>query len=292
MATNPFDEGASSYSSNNNSYDSTYKEKELNQREADIIRREQELDRRERELVSREAQGGVVSKRPPNWPRCKPIVRQDLMEIENDGRRVVARLAWISWYSSIFLLLWNIVAMASILATRTAAGGDFVLAVIYLFLWLTLEFLVYRTLYNALRTGKALRYWLYFICGGINILAHIFAGIGLRGSGMGGLLWMIWLFANAHGSKVVNTAGILCLVDMILFFLWAVCATYIWIRTQRVYVRRGGNRAATAQAGQVAVNAAANNPDVVLEAGKYVASNPPASPKASLGAHHYSSSGY
>ncbi len=53
---------------------------------------------------------------------------------------------------------------------------------------------IYRLLYQAMRKGKGITYLFFLFWFGLEVLGFIFWGIGIRGSGMGGFLWMIWLF--------------------------------------------------------------------------------------------------
>jgi len=242
------------------------REEALKRREQELFRREQELENRERMLK----QQGIVpaNARRPNWPRWpKPLVHQNINnDIQDEGFKSLVRKAYIAWYVSIFFLVWNLVAMAGTLAVDNTAG-DFVLAVVYFFIWMPLSFLFYRSLYNASRKLSGLKFFLFFFFGGFQILVYIFWGLGLKGSGMAGLLWMIDLFAQ-H-TKSTNIVGIFCLIGCAFWWMLAAFNIYLWIHVRVHYSRIGGNRRAEAELGAAAVTTAANNPDAVAKAGAY-----------------------
>jgi len=168
-----------------NSKDLDMTAESLRRKEQELIRREQELDNRERMLKQ---QGVKISNRPPNWPRWpKHLVRQDINgDIQGDDLRSLVRRAFILWHVLCFFLLWNLVAMCGVLAVDGSVG-DFVLAIVYFVLWLPITFLNYRTLYNAARTGKALRYFFwFFLCWILNSGLHIL-GAGREALWYGGI---------------------------------------------------------------------------------------------------------
>jgi hypothetical protein len=166
-------------------------------------------------------------------------------------------------------MLWNLVAMTGVLAVDGSVG-DFILAIVYFFVWLPLTFMFYRHLYHAARRGRALRYFLFFFLMGFQILVHIFWGLGLEDSGMAGFLQMIGMFrSDKAGSQIV---GIFCLIGTAFWWLMAAFDIYLWIHARIHYNRRGGSAQAEREFAQSAATAAAENPELVMQAGAYAAS--------------------
>jgi len=245
------------------------REEALRRREQELYRREQELDNRERML--REL-GTNVNPRVRNWPRWpKSFVYQNInQDIQVEGLKPLVRNAFIAWHVTCFLMVWNLVAMTGALAVDNAIG-DFVLAIVYFFIWLPISFLFYRSLYNASRKRSGLKFFFFFFFNGFQSLVYIFWGFGIKGSGMAGLLWMIDLF-NLHTTST-RIVGIFCLIGMVFWWLMAAFNIYLWIHVRVEYSRLGGNRQARQELGAAAVTTAANNPDAIAKAGQYAASN-------------------
>lgn len=255
-------------SSSTTSKDLDMKEESLRRREQELMRREQDLENRER--ILRE-QGGLKKHRPPNWPRWpKSIVHQDLnADIQDPELRSLVRKVFLAWHVLCFIMVWNLVAMTGVLAVANSIG-DFILAIVYIFIWLPISFMHYRHLYNAARRGRAIQYFLFFFFYGFQILAHIFWGIGVKGAGMAGLLRMFDMFASKEkGSSIV---GIFCLIGTALIWLMAAFGIYAWIHARVHYKRRGGNNQLEKELATSAGTAAANNPDAMMQAGSYAAS--------------------
>lgn len=139
----------------------------MRRKEQELIRREQELDNRERML--KELGANATNPRRPNWPRWpKSFVHQNInSDIQEESLRPLVRNSFIAWHGmlitlpflsstnicitvSCFFMVWNLVAMTGALAVESAVG-DFILAIVYFFIWLPLSFLFYRSLYNASR---------------------------------------------------------------------------------------------------------------------------------------------
>lgn len=262
------DDGAQSSYNQNTSKDLEMTAESLRRKEAELNRREQDLDNRERVLKE---QGKYLEKRPHNWPVWpKQFVRQDINgDIPDEDLRALVRRAYWKWYYLLLCLTWNLVAMCGVLAVAGSAG-DFILAIVYLFLWTALAFWGYRMFYNAARKRSTSYFFIWFFFAGFQVLVYIFWGLGLKNSGMAGFLWMIALFQkNSKGTTIV---GIFCLIGCVLWWLMAVLTVYLWIHVRVVYKKLGGRRAAEKEFAAEAGARAAQHPDAVMNAGRAVAS--------------------
>jgi len=238
----------------------------LRRKEQELIRKEQDLEARERILSEREA--NIKRPRPANWPRWpKPLVHQDIQkDIEGESLRRHVRKMWIGWHALLFFLVWNLVVMTGCLAVDSAVE-DFVLAIVYIFVWGPITFLIYRLLYNGARRGKALTYFLFFVLLGFQILFHCFWLVGLVGSGMGGFIWMINLFKNKSGDGS-QTVAILCVINIFFMACHLIFTIIMWFQTRPFYAQRGGMAATQKQFVQESGKQAAKHPDVVYDVGK------------------------
>jgi len=207
--------------------------------------------------------------RPPNWPIWpKKFVRQDLNgDFDAGDLKTIVGRAFYLWHILFIVMVWNLVAMTAALATESAIG-DFILAIVYIILWLPICFLTYRRLYNAARKGSALGYWLFFFFKAWEVIALIFAGLGVRGSGMAGLIWMIHAFSeNGHGHKIT---GIFCLIGCALWWLSALAGAYLWVRLRVYYRNAGGSRQVEKDVASAAGRTVANNPDAARAAASHL----------------------
>jgi len=238
----------------------------LRRKEEDLLRRERELDARERALLGREK--SLKNPREPNWPKWpKPLVYQNI-EKEIDGpveKRLVTH-AFIGWHVLCVILLWNLVAMTGCLAVKGAVG-DFILALVYFFIWLPIAFLNYRLLYNGFRKLSGVKFFFYFFFHGFECLVYIFWGLGVHGSGMAGFLWMITLFDD-HSTTGAKLVGIFCLIGTALWWLYAAFNIYEWIRVRVIYKKRQLDKQVAKEAARSAGKELAAHPEYAYEAGK------------------------
>jgi len=217
--------------------------KQLEEKAEELRVRELQLARREQDLAQREqmVEAGMTRQRKPNWPRWpKPLVHQNIQEdipAEPASLQSLVKRAFIGWYVTFAFLVWNLVAMIGALAVEGAVG-DFILAIVYIFIWSSLTFLFYRCFYNAARKNSGFRYWMFFVLLGFQILCHIFWAIGVVGSGMGGFLWMIHLFQDKNTKTGAETVGFFCLVDFIMWALMSIFNVYLWIHVRVYYTNR------------------------------------------------------
>jgi len=129
----------------------------------------------------------------------------------------------------------------------------------------------YRHLYNAARRGRGVQYFLFFFFMGFQIFAHIFWGIGVKGSGMAGILIMFDIFSSkVKGSSIV---GIFCLIGTALWWLMAAFDIYLWTHARIHYRRRGLHKQTEREFAEAAGTTIANNPDAAIKAGTYAATN-------------------
>jgi len=257
-------------------YGGSYSEESLRQRSIQLDQREANLAAREASLAAREARLG--RDKPPNWPRWpKPIIHQDIKgEIPESSQKTV-RLAYIGWFATAWALVWNLVVMTGSLAVAGAVG-DFILAIVYVLLWTPLSFMTFRCLYRGARRRKGSYYVFYLFFLGISVLAHILWAVGIKGSGMGGFLWMIYLFnhgqQNGQGSKGGDyIVAILCLLSTFFWIASVFYFIYTWNRARLDYRSLGGNAQARREATSEAASQMAQNPDAVTGTAKYASNS-------------------
>lgn len=68
----------------------------LRKKEEELARREATLDQRTQILIDREKM--EADPRPPNWPRCRPILHHDIMEdIKGEELRKLCKFGYAGW---------------------------------------------------------------------------------------------------------------------------------------------------------------------------------------------------
>ncbi|KAJ3437971.1 secretory carrier-associated membrane protein [Anaeramoeba flamelloides] len=78
--------------------------KTFEERELSLEQREQELIRREQELEKKSKKSGIDLNRPPNWPKCRPMLYHDISkDIPRNCRPFVRFIMFFSTYSMWFL---------------------------------------------------------------------------------------------------------------------------------------------------------------------------------------------
>jgi len=145
-------------------------------------------------------------------------------------------------------------------------------------LWTPLSFLTFRCLYRGARRRKGAYYVFYLVFLFLAILGHILWAIGIKNSGMGGVIFTIYLFQNGH-YKASGTSGgtyvvaILCLISS---FFWIASVFYyvaIWYQARREYKELGGNRQAQREMAAEAGSQIAQNPGATMNAAKYASNS-------------------
>lgn len=135
----------------------------------DLERREREVKKKEMELQAREKalQDAIrLAPRPPNWPKCKPILYHSIEdEIPVETQRMV-RVAYVNWIITFvgYLFNWLVIFLMFVSGTDTGVG-DWFFATLVSALGIPLSFtLWYRALYRAAQTqGSTLAYGKFFL---------------------------------------------------------------------------------------------------------------------------------
>lgn len=146
------------------------REKELTKREKELAKREEELRKREQALA---AQGAAVAGVIKNWPKCYPIVRQDIAtDIPADFKRTVT-VGWMTlWGFAVASIVNFIGALLALIIIGSKDGrlpGMF-LALIYLVAGVPLAFAMwYRALYKSAMNDRAFGFAWFFL----TFLAHM-----------------------------------------------------------------------------------------------------------------------
>ena len=135
----------------------------------DLERREREVRKKELELQAREKalQEAIrTAPKPPNWPKCKPIVYHSIVDdIPVETQRMV-RVAYVTWMITFVGYLYNWLVIFLMFVSGTDTGvGDWFFATLVSSLGIPLSFFLwYRALYRAAQTqGSTLAYGKFFL---------------------------------------------------------------------------------------------------------------------------------
>jgi len=267
---------------------------------ADLEARERAVAEREREVAQQQsdanqklqaaknmAASGGDGKPEPNWPPCLPkkIAYLDFKAEIPDLLRPRVRMLYIHFLATLVLLIYNLVcAISCMVAVSASAIGDLILACIYIPFLGAMNFIAFRRLYKACKSGSSLSFFLFYIIFTLEIIIAIVAVVGPKQGGLMGIIWTV----EAFGEKGNKAVGFMCLVNSILWGISAGFMIYLWIHTRVNFQQAGGIKAMRKQAlekatfgvvkvakdhpdaakkvGKAAVNYARENPDVVRNA--------------------------
>jgi hypothetical protein len=216
--------------------------------EDELNRREANLDQRQEILVEREKD--QIDPRAPNWPIFYPVVFQN---IEHDAKSPqLARLMrfgyWV-WLAAAAAFLWNFICALSVLIVSGSGIGDFILSIVYVVLFIPIDFFFYRILYRAGRKPKAITFVFFWIFWWPFVIAgYFFFGVGYFG-GMG--LYQI-AFNGLYDTSV--GVGAMVTIAMVWWWLLGLAALGIFVLSRVEYVKVGGTEAAKKQAAKEAVD--------------------------------------
>jgi len=176
------------------------------------------------------------------------------------------KMAYVHTLAHDILLIYNLVCAIFCMFIDADAISDLILACIFCPFLAIINFLIYRRLYNAGRTGSSLSYGL-FIAGTVaEIIIGVIAVVGWNGSGFMGIRWCIKAFKE---SKFV---GGMTLINAILWGVFTGFCVFMFIRIRVEFKKAGGMEALRAQAVEKAtlgaVKAAKENPEAAKEIGK------------------------
>jgi len=258
------------------------RERAVAERERKVAQDQNQADQKMQAAAKAMENAGTAEKPAPNWPPCLPkkIAYIDFQAEIPDILRTRVRMAYAHFIVSLVLLLYNVVcALATLFAVDGSAIGDVILSCVYLPFLGGLNFIVFRRLYKACKSGSSLSYFLFFIGFTIEIIVGILAVVGPKQSGFMGIIWTVAGFKEETGNKAV---GVMCLVNSILWLLSVAFMIYLWIHTRVNFQQAGGIKAMRKQALEKAtfgvVKAAKDHPDAAKKVGKaavdYARENP------------------
>jgi len=241
---------------------------ELRRKEEELNKRERILDQRSQILVEREKTVGKIKKK--NWPKCYPLVYHNIDEdMSTPDLKRLAKIGYSGWMLSVAALIINIVTLCAVMiATGDGqAIGSFILSIIYFILLAPLWFLLYiKFLYRAASNGKPILYIVFLIFFSIEIIAFIGFAVGVPGTGSGGFFLMTNTFKDDH-----KAAGFVVLGGSI---VWCICCAYgvlLFILTRLEYRNAGGLKKAKQEMGEIAIDQAKKNPELLAKGAKYAA---------------------
>jgi len=231
-----------------------------------IRAKEEEIKRREAQITQREqavASGGVLKEpRPPNWPRCRPLIHHDIAgDMPTPETTRLVKMAYGGWIASFCFIIINTIALLAVLIKD---GGsrivDFILSLVFLIILPIIWFLVYRILYRAARKTKPslyIAFWIFYI---FELLSFGFFLLGFPGTGAAGLVSMFQEFQKQN----LSTAFIL-LVISILWGLDVIYTFWIFIASRLEYRKAGGLARAKQDVKDAAVGQARENPELIKQ---------------------------
>jgi len=231
-----------------------------------IRAREEEINRREALITQREqvvASGGVLKEpRPPNWPRCRPLIHHDIAgDMPTPETTRLVKMAYGGWIASFCCIIINVIALLAVLIKD--GGGrvvDFILSLVFLIILPIIWFLIYRILYRAARKTRPslyITFWVFYL---FELLSFAFFLIGFPGTGAAGLVSMFQEFQNQN----LSTAFILLAIS-ILWGLNVIYCFWIYIASRLEYRKAGGLARAKQDVKDAAIGTAKRNPDLIKQ---------------------------
>jgi len=270
----------SARNSSNNDPALASKISDLRRREDELNRREDTLDKRGQVLVDREKR--LKSPRAPNWPRCRPLVYQDIEgEMPSPEAFRVVRYAYYGWIATVAMLLLNLGVLLGSVIVEDGDGDsvpDFILAIVYFIFFPVLWFGIYRILYKAARKSKPSLFIIYFVCYiPLTVAGYILFAVGIPGFGMAGYILTFKEFEDSVAE------GVILLICAIGWTLLSAFHCWLFNKARLAYISAGAldkakKEFASSAAEQakkhpellkkgteMAVQEAVNNPDLVKQ---------------------------
>ncbi|KAF2069986.1 hypothetical protein CYY_008688 [Polysphondylium violaceum] len=224
----------------------TYDNNSLFEKEQSLMRWEQDLKLREQNLSSQHTamahnanaatthavvvpgSSGIRGK-PANWPARHPMIRMNVDEdIAIEENRKIFK------YAS-FLFAWETVALIINLAVAIgtivySAVGNFFMALFYMLIGIPALWFVTRRLYRSSAAPENGQKSYGFLFTWLGVVAfNIMFFIGLKHSGMNGLVWMISLYHNDH-----TAVAAMCTVSLFFWFVAMVASIAIFFKVLRM----------------------------------------------------------
>lgn len=234
--------------------------------------REAELNRKEKELATREQtlqlSGGSSKGRPPNWPRCRPLIHHDIAgDMPTPETVRLVKMAYGGWIASVCCLIWNSICMlAALIVDGGSTVGDYILSVIFIIILPIIWFLIYRLLYRAARKTRPSVYIVFWIFYFLELLSCGFFLAGAPSTGAAGLIYMFDLFEASE-----LAVGFMVLASSVLWGLDVVFCLWIYIASRLEYRKAGGFARAKQDLKEDALGEAKNHPDLIADGAKFAA---------------------
>lgn len=207
----------------------------------DLARREKELERRERDLNRRErllTGTGQIK----NWPKCYPIVYQDIANDIPEANQRMVKLGYMCWLLTFASYFWFLVCSIAALIVETPTESTssnlriFIVNSFAVVIGVPASFYYwYRTLYMAGKTDAVLRYAWFFVHFFIHIVWSVWTAVGAPFLNYPvGFINMIQAFDQ---NKVV---GFFYLISFILWTVVSVISIMLQGYTIRKFRGQGG----------------------------------------------------
>jgi len=232
------------------------KKLELQRKEEDIVRREQALKNKEVAIAK--------SQRKKNWPRCRPVVYQNIPEEIPEDNQAMVKRAYAAWFGVVVAYVWNFIVL---IACGEVVGS--ILGIIYFFVNIPLAFLIYRALYHAARKNRPSLYMTYFIAVWLLIFAYGFLCVGFASYGAAGIILAIDEFAAKSA-----VLGIMAIVAAIVWGVLTVIYFGLFVDARVRYKRAGGLLKAKSEIADETAKQMAEHPELVEEGIKATQSKP------------------
>jgi len=231
---------------------------QLREKQLELERREQQIQYQQMKIQEVQQKQGV--EKPPNWPRCRPLIYHNIHdEIPENGRTIVRRV-YFSWFSFSFALFLNMIALLSGVIVDSDVGVDFGISIALLAVLIPVSFVFwYRTLYVAVKRDRGVNYFFFFF----NYICHIgfciIMCIGIPKSGAGGFINAVTVFSGKNvASGIILLISASFWVLLTFFCVWQYKGVIFYYRA-RGHTVQGDATKIQSDATKAAANAA-NSP--------------------------------
>ncbi|OHT08615.1 hypothetical protein TRFO_22801 [Tritrichomonas foetus] len=240
-------------------------EADLEMREAALAKKEREIEEKETRLANGTLQPTKSGKNfPPflKWYSYHPD--EDLPE----NARTQAKVLFFAFFGIGIIYAINWIGCLACLNGQAAAATSspatkIVLSTIFLFIFYPLSYeLVYFVYYNAVMTGKGLKFVCFLITYVIWGLMLVYAAIGIDDGGSVGWIQTINLFAGDGASKGIAVIALifsLSATGMVVFL------GFMFMKFIKFYRSEGFEKRTFSEAAQFTAEKARENPDIIMD---------------------------
>jgi len=217
---------------------------QLQEKQIELERREQQLQYQQMKLQEVQKSTGAANK-PPNWPRCKPLIYHNIYEEIPEGGRSLVRRVYFSWFLFCWTLSLNAVALLAGVIEDSSLGVDFGVSLALFIILIPVSFVFwYRPLYVAVKNDRGMSYFFFFFNYVCHVAFCIVMCIGIPSSGSGGFINAIAClkFSAASGIILLVSSGNWVLFT--LFCIWQLQATIRYYRARGHTIQGDANKMA------------------------------------------------